>query len=148
MKILILKDVGGVGQHGTVKEVKDGYALNFLIPKGLAVQATPEKVAAHAKQAEENAKKADAANKDMVEKLHNLNGRRVVVRAPANKQGHLFKGINKKAVADELSNLGAAILPDTITGLEDAIKEVGEYVIHVVDAGVDAAITIAVEAAN
>ena len=50
MKVIFLKDVGGVGQRGSIKEVSDGYAMNFLIAQGLAVQATPEKVAAHARQ--------------------------------------------------------------------------------------------------
>jgi hypothetical protein len=49
MKVLFKKDVGGVGQRGTIKDVSDGYALNFLIPQGLAEQATPEKIATHQK---------------------------------------------------------------------------------------------------
>ena len=47
MKVIFLKDVAKVGQHGKMKDVADGYALNFLIPRGLAIQATPDKVAAH-----------------------------------------------------------------------------------------------------
>ena len=47
MKIIFLKDVKGVGQRDALKDVSDGYALNFLIPQGLAVQATPDKIAAH-----------------------------------------------------------------------------------------------------
>lgn len=42
MKVILLKDVGGVGQHGEIKDVADGYAMNFLIGRGLAQQATPE----------------------------------------------------------------------------------------------------------
>ena len=58
MKVIFLKDVGGVGQKGSVKDVADGYAMNFLIAQGLAVQATNDMLAAHAKrQAEETAQK-------------------------------------------------------------------------------------------
>ena len=47
MKVIFTKDVGGVGVRGTVKDVSDGYAQNFLIARGLAEQATTEKLAAH-----------------------------------------------------------------------------------------------------
>jgi large subunit ribosomal protein L9 len=45
MKVILLKDISGVGKRNTVKEMADGYALNYLIPKGLARQATPDQVA-------------------------------------------------------------------------------------------------------
>ncbi|MDP3646211.1 MAG: 50S ribosomal protein L9 [bacterium] len=147
MKVIFLKDVGGVGQKGSIKEVADGYALNFLIPNGLAVQGTDEKVAEVRKNQDAQAKKSAAQSADMAKKLTALNGKRIVIKGRTNEKGHLFKGINTKTIADELSNLGVTVLPDDISGLANVVKEVGEYVVHVVDAGVDAVVTIVVEAA-
>ena len=50
MQIILLQDVGGVGKRHEVKDVADGYALNFLIPRGAAEQATPERLASHEKR--------------------------------------------------------------------------------------------------
>ena len=57
MKVIFLKDVGGVGQRGTIKDISDGYAQNFLIPNGLAEQATAEKKTANQKVQEKKKRK-------------------------------------------------------------------------------------------
>jgi len=80
MKVLFLKDVGGVGQRGTIKDVSDGYALNALIPKGLAVQATPDKIAAHKKQEELNKRASGERTQKIAESLSQMNGRRFVMK--------------------------------------------------------------------
>src|SRR3989344_4296978 len=147
MKVLMIKDVGGVGQKGTVKEVSDGYALNFLIPNGCAIQATPEKVATHGKQTKESALKADAAIKDMADKLRNLDGKKFVLQARANEQGHLFKGITKSDIAKKIeAETGVAVQSEWIKGPDEAIKNLGESFYHIVAAGVDIAVTIAIGA--
>ena len=148
MKVILLKDVGGVGQHDTVRDVSDGYALNYLIPRGLAAQATPEKIAHFEKKKTQEASASAKKNAQLAVQLKELDGKKIVLRVRANEQGHLFKGVHKKEIAKELTNLGVTIVPDTISGLENMIKEVGEYIVHVVDAGVDATITVAVEAGN
>ena len=91
MKVIFKKDVGGVGQRGTVKDVSDGYALNFLIPQGLPEQATADKVAAYNKQTAETAKKSAEKNAELAAKLRALDGKRVVIKARANEKGHRFR---------------------------------------------------------
>lgn len=147
MKVIFKKDVGGVGQRGTVKEVSDGYALNFLIPNGMAEQATPDVVARVQKQMAESAKAADAKQAALATKLKALNGSRVTVKVKTNEKGHLFKGIHKKEIAEEISShASVAISPDMLKHADTVIKEVGETIVHVVGAGVDATITFVTEA--
>jgi large subunit ribosomal protein L9 len=147
MKVVFLKDVGGVGQRGKVKEVADGYALNFLIPNGLAVQGTEEKVAEVRKQMDAQSKIVADRNAAVAAKLRLIGGRRLVVKLRANDKGHLFKGINTKDVAKRVSEeLGVTLVPSAIFGLEDVVKEVGEYAISIKDAGVEVALTLAIEA--
>ena len=100
MKVVFLKDVGGVGVRGAIKDVADGYALNFLIPRKLAEQATADKVArvqaemkiTAASEAERKAKGSAWAKE--------LDGKSVVVVAKANEKGHLYKQLSPDAVAD------------------------------------------------
>jgi len=145
MKIILLKDVGGVGQQGMVKDVADGYGLNFLIARGLAIQATPQKIAEHSKRISTEKAEAQAKDAQLVDAVHKLDGARVVMKAKANAQGHLFKGIHKKELADTLLDAAFALDPDTILVAGNAIKEVGEHVVHIAVGGAEAAITLVVE---
>ena len=148
MKVVFLKDVGGVGKKDSVKDISDGYALNFLIPQGLAVQATPEKLAEVEKRQKHEKESVDTRSKQLATQLQTLDGKRVVVRANANKDGHLYKGLRREDIAGELMNFASGLDPSMIIDLVGPLKEVGEYVIHVAAAGAEAAVTIAVEAAG
>lgn len=146
MKVIFLKDVGGVGQRGGVKEVSDGYAQNFLIPNGSAEQATPEKVkaleAALKKQAVE--KEEEAAAREKI--VQGLNGTRIEIAARATEKGGLFKAIGAKDIARALANVGSNISEDSIH-LSKPLKEVGEYEVDVASGNARAQLTIVVKAA-
>jgi len=142
MKVILLKDVAKVGQHGTIKEVSDGYALNFLIARGLAVQATPEKVKAFEAQM-----KVDAAGKEKREGetkriIQSLEGQRIEMKARATEKGGLFKSITaadiKKAIGKEI--------PEDAIQLAKAIKEVGEHAVTINSAGAESKVIVAVVA--
>ena len=149
MKVIFLKDLAKIGQKGHVKEVNDGYALNFLIAQGYAIQATPDRLAAHEKTQSANTAMRAANDAKLAAELKKLDGKKVVIKAKANEQGHLFKGVKKGDVADALAEFASfPITEPMINGLGAVIKEAGEHVIHVVGAGVDAAVSIVIEAAN
>ena len=149
MKVIFLKDVAKLGQKGSIKEVSDGYALNFLIPQGLALHATPDKVAAHEKLQSLNAESKAAQKLKLASELKKLDGKRLVIKAKANEKGHLFKGVKKGDVADALAEFASfPITEPMINGLGAVIKEAGEHVVHVVGAGVDVAVSIVVEGIN
>lgn len=143
MKLIFVKDVGGVAQAGTVKEISDGYALNYLIPRGLAVQATAEAVKKHEERAKREGEahaKEEAARKTLIQSLE---GARVEIRARATDKGGLFKSIG---ASDIVKALGKP-LPESAIRLEKPIKETGEHPIKIISAGAEAKVTVAVAAA-
>ncbi len=149
MKVLFLKDVGGVAQRNTIKEISDGYALNYLIPRGLAVQATPDKVAAHAKATAANEQVSKEQGAKKAAQIRAADGQKVVIKAKANDQGHLFKGIKKEDISTTIADaFGGLIDTQSIQGALDTIKEAGEYTIELAGAGAEATVSLVVEAAN
>ncbi|MFA7309286.1 MAG: 50S ribosomal protein L9 [Candidatus Paceibacterota bacterium] len=140
MKVIMLKDVGGVGQRGKVIEVSDGYALNFLIAKGNAIQATPQKIADVEKTNAELAKNAAEKNAAMEQSIRALEGTSVDIKAKVNEKGHLFKKIMKEDVAKALF-----LSPDTIVDFQGPIKESGEHKIKIAFAGAKATVILKVD---
>ena len=131
MKVIFLKDVAKVGQHGTMKEVSDGYALNFLIPRKLAVQATPDKVAAHLAAQKREGEAKEKHNKMITETVHSLKGVRIEISAKATEKGGLFKSITAADIVKAVQEQRSVSIPlETIT-LAKPIKEVGEHAIKI-----------------
>ena len=129
MKVILLKDVRGVGMHGEVKTVADGYAQNGLFPKKLAEAATTEKIAQfEAKKAEAEAEVIKEAEQ-LDNKVLALRGKKVTISARATENGGLFKAVHEKDIAKAIvGEQGLAIPEDAIT-LYEPIKTVGEHVV-------------------
>lgn len=129
MKVILLKDVRKVGKKFEVKDVADGYALNFLIPQRLAEVSNTSnaKRVGNLKAKEEGEKKVQ---EDLLMKnLKNLDGITLEIKEKANEKGHLFKGVNKEEIVAALKSEGhLEIAPEYLT-LEKPIKETGEYTI-------------------
>jgi large subunit ribosomal protein L9 len=126
MKVIFLKDVGGVGAHGTIKEVADGYALNFLIPRKLAEQATSDKVAKVQAAMKANAAIEAEKSAQGSEYAKKLSGASIEVTAKANEKGHLYKQLSSDVVALAIKKeYGITVAPDGIH-FSMPIKEVGE----------------------
>lgn len=131
-----------------MKDVSDGYALNFLIPRGLAVQATPDKVAAHlAAQKREGEAKA-AHDKVMSEAVVSLKGARIEISAKATEKGGLFKSITAADVAKAVHDQRKVSIPAEIIALVKPIKETGEHGIKIAFGEVKVEITLAVVASS
>ena len=131
MKIILLKDVPKVGRRYDVKDVADGYALNLLIPKGLAKIATPDAV----KKIEET-KKNDLTQKKIQEELllkslESIKNITLVIKGKANGQGHLFAGITKEVLVVELKNQAKFQVDPEAVMLGKPIKELGEHKIKI-----------------
>ena len=99
MKVILLKDVAKVGQHGTVKEVTDGYALNFLIARGLAIQATPDKIAAYESAQKRETEVREREREALVKSIQSIEGARIEIAVRATEKGGLFKSVVSADVA-------------------------------------------------
>lgn len=130
MKVVLTKDIERVGQCGSILEVKDGFARNFLLPHGFARAADEAALAALSARNSELAKKRkmrDIAHENLRERLGGLV---IKLYAKANEQGHLFAGIDKKNVIDALRKQGFREIAEfTFNGLP--IKNTGEHEISV-----------------
>lgn len=127
MKVILLKDVKGSGKAGDTLNVSDGYARNFLLAKGLAVEA-------NAKNLNDLAgKKASAQHKLDVEKAENekiaaaLEGKEVVVKAKAGQGGKLFGAVTGAVVADAIKAQYSQTVDKKKIVLSGDIKSFGDF---------------------
>lgn len=130
MKVILLKDVKGVGKRFEEKEISEGYAVNFLIPKKLAVPATGTKAGEikNLKAGEEKQKQAEMEKLQAeVRKIANTT---IEIKARANEKGSLFASLNAHKVNELLRDRGVNISEDHIL-LPGAIKELGSHSITV-----------------
>jgi large subunit ribosomal protein L9 len=127
MKIILLKDISKIGQKNEVKNVSDGYAMNFLFPNKLAEPATPNKIK-NLERKKQNQEIENQIYQDLlVKNMRSLNGARVEMQGKANEKGHLFKGIHIEEIAEELKKQDHIDLKPEYIQLEHPIKEVGEF---------------------
>ena len=106
MKVLLHTDIPRVGYFGDVVDVANGYARNYLIPQGLAVEPSKANVQ---RIAEERAQKAEVrrlAHEQLVKVAQSVNGTQVTITALANEQGHLFGSVSEADVAEALRQKG------------------------------------------
>jgi large subunit ribosomal protein L9 len=131
MKVIFLKDVPGVGRKYETKELADGYAINRIIPQGLAIAATSSAV----KRIELEKAKLEGERKVheelMLKNLKEIEGVTVTMIEKANEKGHLFAGIHKAEILPAiLKQTRLQIAPEFLI-LDKPIKETGEHKIEV-----------------
>lgn len=146
MKIILKQDVKNVGKKDEVVNVSDGYANNFLLPRGLGVPATAgglnevknkQKAAADKKQRELDAANALAAA---------LKEKTVVIRMKSGENGKLFGAVSSKEIAEELKKQHNQEIDRKKLVLHEAIKTLGSYEIEAkLYPGVSAHFTVRVE---
>jgi len=125
MKVIFLKDVKGKGKKGEVKNVADGYAHNFLIKQGLAVEANSASISsldAQKKKQEKMAAEELAEAKKLKETLDKIT---VELTAKAGEGGRLFGSITTKQVAEELQKKHGIKIDKRKMELADAIRTLG-----------------------
>lgn len=125
MKVVLLENIKGLGQKGEIKEVKDGYGMNFLIPQKKAILAT----SGNAKQAELELEKQVkerenkmATNKKIAE---NIKGKEIVIKVKAQKE-KLFGALTEKDIKKVLELEGLKIDSGKIS-LSKPIKKIGQF---------------------
>ncbi len=131
MKIIFLQDVKGSGKKGEVKEVSDGYARNFLIGKGLAVEATAKNLSDLAGKKSSEQHKIDVAKAEAMENASKLKGGKVVIKAKAGAGGKLFGAVTAGNVADAVCSQFGIKTEKKKVSLSSEIKAFGTYTAEV-----------------
>ncbi len=125
MKVIFLKDVKGTAKKGELKEVSDGYARNFLFPKGLAKEANAVNINDH-KQQEKGKEIKAQREEDEARKLgESINGTKVEIFSKAGDGGRLFGAITSKDIADAVSKKLNLDIDKKKILLSDPIKTLG-----------------------
>mgnify|MGYP003393244377 CR=1 FL=1 len=146
MKIILLKDVPKVGRRYDVKDVAEGYALNMLIPRGLAQIATAQSI-----KNVEGMKSRDSAEQKiqgelLLKSLEVIKNLTLNLKEKANEKGHLFAGVTKEMLISEIQKVARLNLDPESIKLSKPIKEVGEHRVTVEAMSKKAEFTVVVEA--
>ncbi len=131
MKIILLKDVAKVGKKFDVKDISEGYAHNLLIPRGLAIAATPDALKRIDLERARDEGERKVRHELLVKNLTELDGVTITMLEKANEKGHLFAGIHKAEIIPEIQKQTRIQIDAEHMILDKPIKEVGMHVIEV-----------------
>ena len=128
MKVILLQDVKGKGKKGQMIEVSDGYARNYMLPRKIAVEATPDAVNTmrmNDKATQERIAREKAEAMEISRKLREMT---VTVTAKGGGAGRLFGSVTNQEIADALAKTGIKLDKRKIT-IAEPIKNVGTYTV-------------------
>ena len=127
MKVLFKKEVEGVARAGQVKDVADGYARNFLIPRGLAVAATPAALKQVADQQAATERKAAEEEQAARALKGRLEAQPIVVHARAGSQGRLYGSVTNADIVEAVRRQIGTMLDRREIEIPETIRQVGTY---------------------
>lgn len=130
MKVIFLKDVKGQGKKNEIKEVSDGYAMNFLVKKGYAVKATDYNFTKISKQVTETKLEEALLIKDMESLKTKLEKETIEFKTKVGEQDRMFGSISTKQIRDELTKLGYHIEKQAIH-LDHPIMSLGMHNVEI-----------------
>jgi large subunit ribosomal protein L9 len=146
MKVILKHDVKGLGREGDMKEVKDGYARNFLLPTGKAVVADKGALAnweRHRDQREERDRTLRADAQAMADRLNEL---KIEIAVKAGERGRLFGAVTSHQIVEAIRREGVELDRHALH-LREPIKALGDYRVDVrIMQGVDANVAVSVVA--
>lgn len=127
MEIILLQDIPKLGHKDDLIKVKNGYGLNYLIPKGMAIAASSSAKKIHSENLRQRAHKEEKIKLSAQETAGKLSGIKLVVGAKTSTTGKIFGSVNTIQIAEALKEKGFDIDRKNISLPEDQIKEVGSY---------------------
>lgn len=131
MKVIFLQDVPNVANAGDMKEVADGYARNFLLPKKLAAQADPKMMNVIESQVKARARQAAQTEAEMTELASQLDGKEITIKARVGENERLYGSITTGDIIAELEKDFGIIVDKRKIELEDPIRELGSHEVPV-----------------
>lgn len=147
MKVILNEDVKGKGYKGDIVNVNDGYARNFLFPKGLAKEATKKnlEIAKQQKKAIEKRKMLERLSAE--EAANKLKGLKVVVKEKCGDNGRLFGSVTSAEIAKAIMDQHGIEVAKKKLVMPDHIKDLGEHPVQIkLHAGISTDIVVSVEA--
>jgi len=130
MKVIILEDIKKLGRKYEIKEVKDGYAKNFLIPRKMAKPATSKAIQWAETQKELRKQKLEQELQKLQEIASKMDGFEIMFPVKVGEKGELFQSINAQKIAEKLKESGFKIKKDQVE-LKDPIKDIGEFPVKI-----------------
>lgn len=127
MKVILTQDVKGKGKKGQMIEVSDGYARNFMLPRKIAIEATPDAVNTMKMNDKATQERIAREKAEALEISKTIRGLTVVVKAKGGGAGRLFGSITNQEIADALKAQSGINLDKRKIVLADTIKSVGTY---------------------
>ena len=137
MKVVFLEDVSAKEKKGDIKEVSDGYARHYLLPKGLALPATAAAVKTAEKLVGDRERKRARLHDEYVELAGQINGKELRFKGKSSARGTLHGSITSADIADRLSDLINVDIDKKKIALKNSLHKVGEYEVEVVFARED-----------
>lgn len=131
MRVIFLQDVPRIGKRHDIKEINDGYAMNFLFPRRLAEVATPKAIAELEKRKKNIEIEREVQEELLMKNLEEIKGKVLRISAKTDEKGHLFSGIHKKEIVEEMKKQNHADISEDFIVLEKPIKESGEHEIPI-----------------
>lgn len=126
MEVILKEDVANLGYKDDIVNVKSGYGRNYLIPRGLAVIASPSAKKVLAENLKQRAHKLEKIKEDAQALATKLDGVSLVIGAKTSSTGTIFGSVTNIQIAEELEKKGFEVDRKTIS-IKEAVKEVGNY---------------------
>ena len=148
MEVILLKNVAKVGKKFDIVCVSEGYAINFLIPQGLAQAATPSArksiEAQKARLGEHHRVHDEALEKDITA----LNDKKITLTEKVNDKGHLFGSLHSGQIIEAIYNQLGVCIPEECLLMKEPIKTAGENQLHIQSGKAKATLIVSIEAAG
>ncbi len=127
MEVILKQDMGSLGYKDDIITVKDGYARNYLIPQGIAINATASAKKQHAEILKQRQHKEEKIKEEATKIAEQLANVKLTIGAKTSSKGKIFGSVNTIQIAEALSAKGHNIDRKNISIKDDLIKEVGSY---------------------
>lgn len=144
MKVVLTKDVKGVGKKGETVEQKDGYALNFLIPQGIAVPATSGLARVTKQKQQEQEDRKELQGELLHDAIASLDGATLTFTKKVNDQGGLYDKVDVKEIAAKIVEEKNLEIPEDAIELNDPIESVGEHSVKIKHGTAEVLLTVSV----
>jgi large subunit ribosomal protein L9 len=147
MKVIFIQDVSGVARRDEVKEMSNGYALNYLLPRGLAVNATPANLAALTQKSQAHERQDAKQLAQAQAYLSRFKNKIVTIGAKAASSGTLYAALTAEQIADAIQNTTKVPITSAQLIISEHLKTVGDHKVTVrLHSTISAVVTIQIKA--